>query len=195
MSNSADKRALAALAARRAAQVGLDGMELRARIQALGDVNLNDAGRQDAFREVYAALTSKRFRLMPFPDASRIETATNRIYLEAVLVDDQVNGQVAGEIRRDVYLDERFVKHDLLRIQTPYRRGGISHILLNQAFPFYRQIGLDVVVVHAALEAGRWHWARMGFAPLDTEERALLQGWSGLCLLASVVSRYQPRRR
>ena len=184
MRNPADQRALTELAQRRAANVPLDGTELRARIQALGDINLNDAGRHDAFRELYGALTSQGFRLMPFPDHSKIETTANRIYLEAVLVDEQVNGQVAGEIHRDFQLDGGFVKHELLRIQTPYRRGGLSHILLDQAFPFYRQIGLDVVVVHAALEAGRWHWARMGFVPVDADERRMHEAWSGLCLLA-----------
>jgi GNAT superfamily N-acetyltransferase len=131
------------------------GDDIRARIDALGDVALDRATRHAAFADLYAALTPPGFRLMPWPDETQITTAAHDIKLSAVLVDEAVNGQVAARIERHVVLDGGFVSHDLLQVQKPYRGSGFSHVLLNQAFPFYRALGLRAVVVHAALETGR----------------------------------------
>jgi GNAT superfamily N-acetyltransferase len=184
ITNPSDRQALEEPRGRRAASVPFDGAEFRARIQALGDVALNDSGRHDAFREVYDALTLSPFQLMPFPDDSTLDTATNGLRLQAVLVDAETEGQVAAEIHRSFQLDSKFVEHKLLLIQKPYRRAGLSHVLLSQAFPFYRRIGLDFVLVHAALQSGRWHWARMGFTPVNQQEQDLHDAWSLLCLHA-----------
>jgi hypothetical protein len=128
---------------------------------------------------------------MPWPDETRITTTAHDIKLSAVLVDEAVNGQVAARIERHVVLDGGFVSHDLLQVQKPYRGSGFSHVLLNQAFPFYRALGLHAVVVHAALETGRWHWARMGVAFHD-DDRAWIEPWADLACHALGRPRLQP---
>jgi hypothetical protein len=171
-----------AIEARRQSGGLCDSAELRQRIDDLGDMKLSDKARHDAFREVYDALTPTGFRLMPFPDRTNITVAGHVLKIEAVVVDENI-GQVVGAIERRFELDSRFVDHQLLALQVPYRGAGLSLVLLNQAFPFYRSIQLDGVLVHAALETGRWQWARMGFefAPGD---RPLVEAWAGLCLAA-----------
>ncbi|HEX6680582.1 MAG TPA: hypothetical protein VF063_08055 [Gaiellaceae bacterium] len=167
--------------ARRTGGVVCDGGELCRRIDDLDDMKLNTKARHDAFREVYDALTPTGFRLMPVPDRTRIEVAAHVLHIEAVVVDENI-GQVVAEIQRHFELDNRFVDHQLLTIQGPYRGAGLSLVLLNQAFAFYRGIDLDLVLVHAALETGRWQWARMGFEFVE-ESRALVEEWAALCML------------
>jgi hypothetical protein len=167
---------------RRQAGVPCDGAELSRRIDGLGDLQLNTQARHDAFREVYTALTPPGFRLMPFPDRTEVLVSGHVLHLEAVLVDERL-GQVVGEIRRHFELDQRFVDHELLTIQKAYRGGSLSLVLLNQAFPFYREIDLTFVLVHAALTTGRWHWARVGFEFLD-RDRVWIAEWAFMCLRA-----------
>jgi hypothetical protein len=179
---SAEQAVHQAIDARRQSGGICDSAELRQRIDDLGDMKLSDKARHDAFREVYDALTPTGFRLMPFPDRTNITVTGHVLNIEAVVVDENI-GQVVGAIERRFELDSRFVDHQLLALQAPYRGAGLSLVLLNQAFPFYRSIQLDRVLVHAALETGRWQWARMGFefAPVD---RPVVEAWAVLCLAA-----------
>ena len=87
-------------------------------------------------------------------------------------------GQVFAEIVRDVLLDQRAAVHELLKVQDVYRGVALSNVLLDQAFPLYRQIGLDQVLVHAAMETGRWHWARLGFDFLEADDRTIVMAWA-----------------
>lgn len=182
MTSAAEQAVHQAIEARRNSGVVCDRAELETRIDDLGDMHLTDKARHDAFSEVYEALTPTGFRLMPFPDRTEIKAAGHILNVEAVVVDEHV-GQVVGAIERRFELDSRFVEHQLLRLEKPYRGASLSLVLLNQAFPFYRSIGLDRVLVHAALETGRWQWARMGFEVVPSE-RPLIDTWSALCLTA-----------
>lgn len=172
-----------AIAGRREAGVRFDGSELALRIDELGEMTLSKAGRHEAFAELYEAFTPTGFRLLPFPDDSAIEIVEHRVRVHAVIADD-THRQVVAEIDRDLILDRAVVSHELLRIQAAYRGGGLSLVLLSQALPLYRRLGLRVVLVHAALETGRWQWARLGFDFAATEERALVMGWATLALAA-----------
>jgi GNAT superfamily N-acetyltransferase len=192
-----EAKALAAIAARRQRGVPFDGHELARRIDDLGDLNLSKGARHEAFAELYAAFTPASFRLVPFPDDSAIEAADHRVRVRAVIVDD-AHDQVVGEIERDLVLDQGFVRHDLLRIQDAYRGGGLSLVLLNQALPLYRELGLRAVLVHAALQTGRWQWARLGFDFLSDAERGLVMGWATMALVGmgrSPIAIDSPARR
>jgi hypothetical protein len=173
--------ALAAIADRRAAGVAFDGVELSRRIDELGDMSLSRKSRHVAFDELYGAFTPSPFRLVPFPDDSRIATTSHRIRVRAVIVDDD-QGQVVGEIDRDLILDSGSVNHELLRLQDEYRGAGLSLVLLRQSFPRYRDLGLSAVVVHAALQTGRWQWARLGFEFARHEDRVLVMSWAQMAL-------------
>jgi hypothetical protein len=172
-----ETQALADVATRRSAAGVFDNAELSRRVDDLGDMALNSRGRHDAFAELYAAFTPSGFRFVPFPNECAITATGHRVYLKAVIIDDAV-GQVVAEIVRDVLLDQRAVVHELLKVQDVYRGVALSYVLLNQAFPLYRQIGLERVLVHAAMETGRWHWARLGFDFLRSEDRQLVMAWA-----------------
>jgi hypothetical protein len=177
-----EARALAELAGRRQAGGEFDRAELARRIDDLGDIVLSKAVRHGAFAELYAAYTPRAFRLVPFPDDSSISVAGHRIRVKAVIV-DETHGQVVAEIVRDVVLDQGVVHHELLRVQDAYRGDALSYVLLDQALPVYRQLELQRVLVHAAMETGRWHWARLGFDFLDDNERGLVMGWATMALI------------
>jgi hypothetical protein len=182
VTSAAEQAVHQAIEGRRTSGVVCDRAELQTRIDDLGDMHLTDTARHYAFREVYDALTPTGFRLMPYPDRTAITVAGHVLNIEAVVVDETV-GQVVGAIERRFELDNGFVDHQLLRLERPYRGAALSLVLLNQAFPFYRSIGLDRVLVHAALQTGRWQWARMGFEVVPGE-RPLIDTWSALCLTA-----------
>jgi GNAT superfamily N-acetyltransferase len=182
---------------RRRSGAPFDGSELVRRIDELGDMQLSTASRHDAFAELYAAYTPSGFRLMPFPDDSALYGSEHRIVVRAVIADD-IQGQVVGEIERDLILDHDVVRHELLKLQDAYRGSGVSLVLLSQALPIYRQLGLRAIVVHAALETGRWHWARLGFDFATPSERATAIGWGVLALAGlgrAPISPDAPARR
>jgi GNAT superfamily N-acetyltransferase len=185
------------IADRRRGGVPFDGCELARRIDELGDMQLSTASRHDAFAELYTAYTPSGFRLMPFPDDSAIHVGDHRVFVRAVIADD-IERQVVGEIERDLILDHNVVRHELLKLQDAYRGSGVSLVLLSRALPIYRRLGLRAVAVHAALETGRWHWARLGFDFASSSERATAIGWAALALAGlgrAPVSPDAPARR
>lgn len=181
---ASDYAAISQINMRRARGVPFNAEELRLRIAALGDIELDDGPRHGAFEEIYERFTPPGYSLMPLPDACRIRQSDNRVELSGVLVDDKRHRQVVGRIKRDIHLDKGFVSHDLLTIQRAYRGSQMSLVLLDQTFPLYRDLGLNTVIVHAALTTGRFFWARIGFEPATPQERALLEGVIGLSLFA-----------
>jgi GNAT superfamily N-acetyltransferase len=184
MEHPAEQRILDGIALRRAAGSRCDGTELRKRIEELGDMPLDRRARHDAFLEVYVALTPSGFQLRTWPDETFVGVAQATLRVKGVLVDEIEHGQAAAEIERTFVLDAGVVSHELLRVQRAYRGLGLSHVLLNQAFPFYRKLQLHSVFVHAALETGRWQWARMGFDFEPGTSRPLMETWAMLCLTA-----------
>jgi hypothetical protein len=192
-----ERQALMRIADRRRSGAPFDGSELVRRIDELGDMQLSTASRHDAFAELYAAYTPSGFRLMPFPDDSALYGSEHRVVVRAVIADD-VQCQVVGEIERDLILDHDVVRHELLKLQDAYRGSGVSLVLLSQALPIYRRLGLRAIVVHAALETGRWHWARLGFDFATPSERATAIGWGVLALAGlgrAPISPDAPARR
>jgi hypothetical protein len=188
-----ERHALMRIADRRRSGVPFDGSELARRIDELGDMQLSTASRHDALVELYTAYTPSGFRLMPFPDDSALYGSEHRVVVRAVIADDR-QGQVVGEIERDLILDRGVVRHELLKLQDAYRGSGVSLVLLSQALPIYRWLGLRAVAVHAALETGRWHWARLGFDFASPSERATAIGWALLALAGLTELRKPPRR-
>ena len=123
-----ERQALRGIAGRRRRGAPFDGAELARRIDELGDMRLSTGSRHGAFAELYAAYTPLGFRLMPFPDDSAIHGGEHRVFVRAVIVDD-VQGQVVGEIERDLILDHAVVRHELLKLQDAYRGSGVSLVL------------------------------------------------------------------
>jgi GNAT superfamily N-acetyltransferase len=184
MHATAEQLALKDIQARRRSRTPCDGPELQRRIQQLGDMSLDAKKRHLAFREIYDALTPPGFQLMPLPNHSEIVVSPCQIKVAGILVDAKIERQVAGQISRHFLLDQRFVHHKLLQVQDVYRGGGFSHVLLYRALPFYRRIGLFSVLIHAAMETGRWHWARMGFE-FERSSRPSMEAYAALGLFAA----------
>lgn len=170
----------AAVDARREAGMPFDGAELARRIDELGDGRLASGPKHAVLAELYEAFAPRGFRLIPFPDDSFVEASGHRIRVRGMIVDDPI-GQVVGEIDRDLALDSEIVRHELLRIQRAYRGAGLSLVLLDRAFPIYRRLGIRFVGVHAALQTGRWQWARLGFEVLP-DDRDLVMSWATVAL-------------
>jgi GNAT superfamily N-acetyltransferase len=176
-----EDKALDNLEERRASREPFDGAELALRIEELGDMPLSTGRRHDAFDELYAAFTPEAYALRPFPDDSAIEVDQHRVTVAGVIVDEH-DRQVVGQIRSDLVLDEGYIDHGLLDLQDEYRGRGFSHRLLKRALPIYHELGLREVKVHAALETGRWLWARFGLNFRDPYERRVVLGWANCAL-------------
>jgi GNAT superfamily N-acetyltransferase len=174
---------LDAIAKRRAAGIADLGAELHARIDELGGIALDSPPLQSAFEEVFKGLTPPEFDLFPVPDACGIDTAGHEIAIRGALV-DQANRQVVGDLARLLRLDAGRAEHELLRLQSPYRGAGLATLLLEGSFRLYERCGIEQVGVHAALETGRWYWARLGFEFESPTSRALVTTWGTIALQA-----------
>lgn len=174
---------LDAIAKRRAAGIPNLGAELRTRIDELGGIALDSPPLQSAFEEVLEGLTPPEFELFPMPDACGLTATGHEIAIRGALV-DQANRQVVGEISRLLRLDARRAEHEFLRLQRPYRGTGMAALLLDRSFRLYTRCGIEEVGVHAALETGRWYWARLGFNFASPTDRALVAAWGTTALFA-----------
>jgi GNAT superfamily N-acetyltransferase len=175
--------ALDAITERRAAGIPNLGIELRTRIDELGGVALDSPPLQAAFEEVLEGLTPPEFDLFPVPDACGLNAADHEIAIRGTLI-DQANRQVVGEIARLLRLDAGRAEHEFLRLQRPYRGTGMATLLLDRSFRLYTRCGIERVGVHAALETGRWYWARLGFDFESPIDRALVATWGTIALRA-----------
>lgn len=184
------------IAARRGAIADMAG-ELRRRIDELGPLALDTQARQEAFKEVLEAITPPGFDLFALPDSCRIDPVDHAIVICGAVV-DQARRQVVGTIVRELSLDAADVKHEFLELQRPYRGAGLATLLLKRSFDFYDTIGVRRVLVHAALETGRWYWARLGFDFASPGDRAFVAAWGIIALQAlgePVLAPDAPARR
>jgi hypothetical protein len=160
----------------------MDLAGLRRQIDRVGDTLLDEVWKRDAFAELTAALVPTGFRWALSVNSS-VSRGDREVRLEGVLLD--VPGDTrAAQICRTFDAAGLVVVHEYLRIEDAFRGGGLSHRMLRQGFDVYRQLDMRLVVVHAALETGRWHWARMGFQCATDEEQALVETWARLSLAA-----------
>lgn len=145
------------------------------RIQRLAPnaaVALDSRPRLRAFSDVFKVFNWQSFRL-------RINLAAVGDDQGEVIAFDGVlrlRRQRAARLVRTVRVGQRFVVHDLFAIEPEFRGRGLAPAILKSSFDYYDRIGIQVVVVHAALETGRHYWARCGFDFLPGE-RAKVDAW------------------
>lgn len=81
-------------------------------------------------------------------------------------------GQEAGVFRRkfeaDPYTDQVIVHHEYLKMNPEYRGQGFGTDFSYASEEMYRDLGVEAIKLHAALEDGGLTWARAGYQ-LDTE--------------------------
>lgn len=164
------------IAARRAAGIADLGADLRQRIDDLGNLVLDTVDRQQAFAEVFDAFKPPNFDLYPQPDDCAIAVAGHVIRVSGVII-DTANRQVVGDLVRTIALDTGIAEHNFLRLHQPYRDNALTPVLVWRSFGFYDRIGLVAAVVHAALQTGRWYWARLGFEFATPQFRERVRRW------------------
>lgn len=162
MAARTEAQILSDIATRQAGGIADLGADLRQRIDDLGNLVLDTVDRQAAFAEVFDAFRPPNFDLYPQPDECAIAAAGHVVRVSGVIV-DTANRQLVGHLVRTISLDTRVAEHDLLALQQPYRDNALTPILIWQSFNFYDRVGLFAALVHAALQTGRWYWARLGF--------------------------------
>jgi hypothetical protein len=186
MAARSEAQILSDIAARRASGIADLGAELRQRIDELGNLVLDTVDRQQAFAEVFDAFRPPNFDLFPQPDECAIAAAGHVIRVSGVIV-DTANRQVVGPLVRTISFDTGIAEHNFLELQQPYRDNALTPVLIWQSFGFYDRIGLFAAVVHAALQTGRWYWARLGFEFATPQFRNNVRRW-GRAVNAALAS-------
>mgnify|MGYP000959767248 CR=1 FL=1 len=79
------------------------------------------------------------------------------------------DGQAVGGFERTIVRDDRtlFVQHDLLYINPKQQNQGLADRFNSRAIAQYQQMGVDRIVLDAALTRGGFAWARQGFRISD----------------------------
>jgi hypothetical protein len=148
--------------------------EWRKRIDVLGDLPLNSRARRDAFADMVSAFSLNGLRQVMAPERCRCAPTQHAVSLAGRLVRGD---RLVATWHREILLDQGGVIHHLLDVEPPFRRAGVAPGLLLQGLDLYDRLGLDAVFLHAALDTGRWHWARCGFDFLEDEDREPVVGF------------------
>jgi hypothetical protein len=135
-------------------------------------------------------VTPPGFRLIVDADQSWIDR-TGHVIRVAALISDERRSQLVGRVERRFCLDDLYVLHERLELVRKYRGICLAPLLLAHSFRCYDELEMTSVYAHAALETGRWYWARLGFEPSYDDERRLIETWGRLacCALGSVLPR------
>lgn len=181
MADQVDRATLAQIEAVRFAR-GRDRLrqQLLWRIRRLGGrVDLAVQEHAEAFEEVLAAFEPSpdaQFILVPSEfvcEASLEEGGT--IAVGGVL---DIAANPVALVSRRLFLRRRFVYHEYFEVFEPYRDHGVAVAVLQHSFRVFDELGMRYVVVQAALETGRWYWARCGFTFLRPADRTGVEQWT-----------------
>jgi hypothetical protein len=150
------------------------------RIRRLGGrVDLGIQEHEEVFGEVFAAFEpSSDAHLILVPSQFDCEASLDEggaIAFGGVL---DIAANPVAVIRRRLFLRRRFVYHEYFEVFEPYRDHGIAVAVLQHSFRFFDELGMRFVVVQAALETGRWYWARCGYTFLRPVDRAGVDKWA-----------------
>jgi hypothetical protein len=120
-------------------------------------------------------------------DAERCwcRTADHSLMVTGMLLD---GSQAACTFQREIVLDTGIAIHHYLKVEPAMRAAGIAPGLLKQGLDLYDALGLRRILVHAALETGRWYWARCGFDFASDQDRRLVTGYFDAVVSALGIS-------
>lgn len=157
------------------------GEQLLARVEELTQGQQIDlAEHLDHFPELRRAFTIPHAELVLVPDRcpASLEDGGS-IELVGFLCTPLDDGTEPGlQFKRHLKLGEGCADHQWLKVAPPLRGIGLSSALLLRSFAFYKSIGLRSVELDAAMEAGKWHWARVGFEFMWPAEAAAVKRWA-----------------
>jgi hypothetical protein len=159
--------------------------QLLERIELIGDRIDLDASNRNLFSEVWEGLSIPRVDLEPVADecwASSEDGGT--IVIKAVI---RLENQPIGIIQRRLALGRRIAFHELLFLGASVRGQGVSVALLLASFALYDKLEFREVQLQAAMETGRWYWARVGFEFIRDEDARLVRDWASEVLAATEI--------
>jgi hypothetical protein len=150
-------RTLAGLGLGGAADLAADFV---ARIDVLGDLDLDSRARRAAFSEMTDAFSVPGLRLKMEASHCTCAVRNHAIQMAGLLHDGD---DLVATWHRELLLDQGVAIHHYLKVEQPYRQLGIAPRILAGGLAFYDRLGLDWITLQAALSSGRWHWAARGF--------------------------------
>jgi GNAT superfamily N-acetyltransferase len=136
--------------------------------------------RFEDFPELRAAFTipHAELHLMPGRCVASLEDGGS-IELVGLLKTSLDDGtEPALQFHRLLKLGERCAEHRWLKVAPALRGIGLSSALLLRSFEFYRALGISSVELDAAMETGKWHWARVGFEFMWPDQAAEVKQWA-----------------
>lgn len=162
------------------------GMSLTDRIAVLAAPGehfpLDTRLRRHQFADVYAAFTPRGYRMSPHRSGNVVAIHPN-FGPGILIVGDLYEGNIqACLIARTLYPARQLAEHTLMRMLPSHRGTGLAVFLLMKGFDYFDRIGIRWVVAHAALESGRWYWARCGFGFFDPTQHQRVDGWASAVL-------------
>lgn len=110
------------------------------------------------------------------------KTGSNTLPIKGVILN--ADGTKVGEFERTFVRDERtlFVQHDLLSLNPKAQNQGLADRFNARAIAVYQAMGVDRIVLDAALTHGGYAWARQGFrisAPAEERHAIIARLASG----------------
>jgi len=146
------------------------------RIERLAGADLTEPPVTACFSEVLSAFEPSILSLNLIPNQCGIDPADGgSIRFGGVLRAGE--DQLIGLIQRRLMVGNGYAIHERLYLLAEARGRGINVVSLQGAFDLYDQIGIDRVILAAALDTGRWHWARVGFEFLLESDREAVRRW------------------
>lgn len=159
--------------------------QLVERIEIIGERIELDESNRDLFREVWEGLSIPRIHLKPVEGECWTAPIDGGTVVAKALI--QLEGQPIGIIQRRLVLGRRIALHELLFLGPSVRGQGLSIAFLLASFTLYDELGLREVQLQAAMETGRWYWARVGFEFIRDEDARLVRDWAAEVLEATEI--------
>lgn len=170
--------------ARRADGIPDLGAEIRRRVEEFGAIKIDSDLRREAFSELTAPFEVAPYRIIVGGD-SYIDPADQVVALEMGLVEQTEHGGVnfVGAIERTYLLGEGRVLHQRMEIDEQFRGRAIAPRIMLASFERYDRLGIETVIVHAALETGRYYWSgKVGFDFLRQADQRYVERWATFVL-------------
>jgi len=141
-----------------------------------GAVDLSAPEYANAFAEVWEGLSIPRIKLVPVEGDCWADLEDGGTIVVKAIID--LDGSPIGIIQRRLALGRKIAVHELLYLVPSARGMGLTVALLLGSFSFYDELGLGEVQLEAAMETGRWYWARVGFEFIRDEDARLVREWA-----------------
>lgn len=140
----------------------LDRDEVLARFRMLEGATFDDVGVLAAFSDVFDAVCApEHITFEPDRSRCRLDAARYEIRFGGLL--RSAAGDKIGQIERALDFQLGIARHHQIVINPIFRDVGIAALILMHSMDFYVRVGIDTILLTAALTAGPYYWAKLGF--------------------------------